>query len=157
MNTKTEHGGSQQQAGYIAPVEVTPSAGSGVQWGGRSLTAREADVLAHTASNGRYVTDEAAVIEMGKAGLLQDHGPQNLAAGMHYLTMTHLGRMMLMQWRDAQPKPKPLTKAQLRYRDFLDVDCGLTFIEWLRGRRGRGAWRPSPAEKQYNDGTEVAP
>lgn len=49
-----------------------------------SLSAKEASVLAHTLSNGRYVTGDADVIEMGKAGLLHDYGPQNLAGGMHY-------------------------------------------------------------------------
>jgi hypothetical protein len=49
---------------------------------------KEIDVLLHTQRTGRYVTDEQFVIEMAAKGLLKDYGPQRLAGGMHYLTIT---------------------------------------------------------------------
>lgn len=79
------------------------------------ITNRQADVLLHTSSNGRYVTDEADVIQMGKDGLLFDHGPQALAGGMHYLVMTPKGREALNEWKAAQPPPpKPKRRPQSR-------------------------------------------
>ena len=43
------------------------------------VSARDADVLAHTSHTGRYVTDEAEVIALASRGLLHDYGPQRLA------------------------------------------------------------------------------
>lgn len=99
------------------------------------ITEFEADVLSHTIRNGRYVTDEAKVIKMGVDGLLEDFGPQKLADGMHYFTVTLDGRLALAEWRESQPKPpKPpkLTRSQNRYRAFLNSDNGLTFAEFLK-------------------------
>lgn len=69
------------------------------------ITNEQADVLAHTALNGRYVTGEPAVIAMAEAGLLRDHGAQRLAGGMHYLVVTEKGRDALRDWRAMQPPP----------------------------------------------------
>ncbi len=30
------------------------------------------------------------------------------------------------------PKPPKLTRSQIRYREFLRADSGLSFIEWIR-------------------------
>ena len=86
----------------------------------------EALVLVHTSNTGRYVTDEAKVIEMAQRGLLRDYGPQKLADGMHYLTMTGAGRDALIAWRARQPKP-PKVKGPSRefraWRAYVDA-CG---------------------------------
>lgn len=95
----------------------------------------EASVLAHTSSNGRYVTDEKRVIEMANAGLLKDYGAQQLAGGMHYLTLTELGRKALQEWRAAQPKPKPVKRRSEqcdRWRDCVEA-CGRS--PCAKGRR----------------------
>lgn len=63
------------------------------------ITNQQADVLRHTSNNGRYATDEEFVIQMGRYGLLFDHGPQRLADGMHYLTMRRCSREF-RAWRD---------------------------------------------------------
>ena len=89
-----------------------------------ALSAREADVLAHTSLNGRYVTDETDVIALAARGLLRDHGPQPIADGMHYLTMTAAGRDALNDYHLAQPKPAPVKKRR-RSRAF---EC------WMRHR-----------------------
>lgn len=104
----------------------------------RVLTTFEADVLLHASSNGRYVTDECAVIAMGKAGLLFDYGPQVLAGGAHYLVTTAKGRQALSEWKAAQPKP-PKAKRSRRseqfqaWRDYLDATCDrMSFPEFLK-------------------------
>lgn len=101
------------------------------------ITNREADVLLHASSNGRYVTDEADVIAMGSAGLLHDCGPQRLAGGMHYLVTTPAGRTALTEWKAAQPKPPkpkraPRTTAFQSWRDYCD-GCGrIPFSEFWK-------------------------
>lgn len=99
------------------------------------LTNEEADVLAHTSRTGRYVTGEESVIDMGRRGLLYDHGPQRLVNGDHYFVMTSKGAEALREWREAQPKeaaPKPLTRSQRRYRDCCRVsECFDSFRQWL--------------------------
>jgi len=101
------------------------------------ITDAEALVLVHTAYTGRYVTDEAHVIALGKAGLLLDHGLQPLAPGMHYFTMTGKGRTALEEWRAAQPKPKPgkrrrRSPAFAAWRTHCDVFSRLPFERFLR-------------------------
>lgn len=89
------------------------------------ITNKQADVLAHTSSNGRYVTDETLVLEMAQDGLLHDRGAQRLAGGMHYFTMTALGRYALNEWRAVQPKPpkskRRCTEAFRKWRDYCDA------------------------------------
>lgn len=100
------------------------------------LTAFQSDVLLHTSSNGRYVTDEAAVLEMAKLGLLYDHGPQRLAGGMHYLVMTRAGRSALNEWHAAQPKPKVkkrrMSEQFQSWRNFCDGYDRISFSEFLK-------------------------
>lgn len=84
---------------------TTPSTPAPLAREGR-ITNRQADVLLHASSNGRYVTNEPDVIAMGEEGLLLDYGPQYLAGGMHYLVTTPTGRKALSEWKRAQPIPK---------------------------------------------------
>lgn len=101
------------------------------------ITQFEADVLLHTSSNGRYVTDEAKVIAMGVAGLLFDYGPQPLAAGAHYLVTTPKGREALNEWKAAQPKPKkPKRRCSEQFqawRDYLGATYDrMSFPDFLK-------------------------
>ena len=100
------------------------------------ITDHQADVLRHTSNNGRYVTDEPAVIAMGEAGLLYDHGPQVLAGGAHYLTMTSKGRTALNEWQSAQPKPivhkRRRTEAFDRWRDYCDAFQRISFSRFWK-------------------------
>ena len=97
------------------------------------FNAQEISVLQHTASNGRYVTDEAFVIDMAVRGLLKDYGAQKPADGMHYFTLAEPGRQMLAAHAATLPKPRPLTRSQLRYREYRSVaDCYRDFGHWLR-------------------------
>ncbi len=89
-------------------------------------------MLAHTSRTGRYVTDEKLVIELAAHGFLKDHGPQRLADGMHYFTMREAGRTALAEHRATLPKPKPLTRSQRRYQEYLSVcESFDSFHHWL--------------------------
>jgi hypothetical protein len=80
----------------------------------------------------RYVSyptpDLAALVD---AGFMRDHGAYAICGGDHCYTVTEAGlTAMLAQ----SPKPPKLTRAQKRYREYLDADCGMTFGEWLKCR-----------------------
>jgi hypothetical protein len=44
--------------------------------------------------------------------------------------------------KELSPKPPVLSRSQRRYRDYLDADCDMTFLEWLKDepRRKELAW-----------------
>jgi len=48
--------------------------------------------------------------------------------------VTDAGRLHVVEH---SPKPPKLTRAQRRYREFLDEDSGRSFGEWLRSRGAR--------------------
>ncbi len=59
-------------------------------------TPEERDILRHTSRNGRYVTDANPTMDtLVSRGWLQSFGPQALAGGMTYYTMTAAGRQAL--------------------------------------------------------------
>jgi hypothetical protein len=101
-----------------------------------TLSPEQLDILVHTSRTGRYVSDECApLVELVNGGLLFDYGPQKLAGGMHYFTLTTAGSEALAAHRATLPKPKPLTRAQRRYREFLSSG-GIhgRFGDWLKHR-----------------------
>jgi hypothetical protein len=60
------------------------------------LTGEPLEILKHTNRTGRYVTDPDADIHLLVTfGYLQDHGAQSIAGGMHYYTITTLGKNAL--------------------------------------------------------------
>ena len=63
------------------------------------MIAEEYEVLKHTLKTGRYVTDKVAVIDLAARGLLNDHGPQVIAGGMHYFTITTAGCAAVAEFR----------------------------------------------------------
>lgn len=100
------------------------------------ITNEQQAILRHTSNTGRYLTggtsrDFVVCQELAAAGLLRDHGPQRLADGDHYYTTTAKGREALNEWQATQPKPKPLTRSQKRYRHFLSLDFMGSFREYL--------------------------
>lgn len=99
------------------------------------ITDKEADILRHTSDNGRYVTNEEFVIEMGKRGLLFDHGPQRLAGGMHYLVTTMKGREELNEWQRSQPKPKKKRRRSEvfdSWQNYMDACGRIPFSEFWK-------------------------
>lgn len=60
------------------------------------LTIEQLEILKHTARNGRYVCDVGPnMVTLVARGLLCDFGPQSLAGGMHYYTLTGAGRQAI--------------------------------------------------------------
>jgi len=70
---------------------------------------------------GVIVEDRGAYI-----GVVMDGDPATHVRPYHPTWMCAYG--------DMRPVPK-ITRSQRRYRDFLNADSGLTFIEWLRYRK----------------------
>jgi|GEM_PF-2797792 len=96
-----------------------------------AITQEEVDILKHALSTGRYLASDRRGLALAQRGFLRDYGPQRLANGDHYFTITMAGRVALQEHQAAMPKPKPLTRSQQRYRDWLRYGFG-TFGEWIR-------------------------
>lgn len=79
----------------------------------------------------RYVCDsgDPAVDSLVAVNLMKDCGPSSLAGGMHLYVVTPEG---VAAMKEQSPKAPTLTRAQRRYRQFLQADCGYSFREWLR-------------------------
>jgi hypothetical protein len=84
---------------------------------------------------GKDSTDWDKCVQLVDTGLMQDRGPQALAAGDHYFVVTGAGIAAVAQ--HSSPPPK-LTRSQKRYRAYLDSDIGISFGEWLK----HGYYRP---------------
>lgn len=80
----------------------------------------------------RYVSDPDIDLSiLVAAGYLEDRGAIQVYGDMHYYVVTREGMVAM---REQSPKPPKLTRAQKRYRKFLDADCGMEFGEWLKCR-----------------------
>lgn len=83
----------------------------------------------------RFVTGEGTVGwplcgELVSLGLMQDHGPQKIAGGMHCFSVTDAG---IKAMKDSSSSPPKITRGQRRYQEWLKVaDIGWTFGEWLK-------------------------
>ena len=62
--------------------------------------------------------------------------PSELSGGSDVYHVTDLGRLTV---RETFKKPEKRTRAQERYQAYIDCDSGLSFIEWLKSRKGREA------------------
>lgn len=86
----------------------------------------------------RFVTDlntedEKECQHLVAIGMMDDTGPLFLAEGMHLFMVSEQGRKYV---DENAPKPKKLTRGQRRYREFLELDMGLTFKEFLMIKKG---------------------
>lgn len=78
----------------------------------------------------RYVSDPDLDLEtLVLLGYLEDRGAIQVYGDMHYYVVTKEG---LTAMKEQSSKPPKLTRAQRRYRDWQDADCGLSFGEWLK-------------------------
>lgn len=98
------------------------------------MNKEQIEILLHTSRSSRFVSDPTTdLIELSDAGLLYDHGPQAIAGGMHCYVTTMKGRKALNSWHATQQKPKPPTRAQRRYSDWLSgPSICFTFGQWLK-------------------------
>lgn len=62
----------------------------------------------------------------------QANFPSELFGGDEKYTVTENGKRIFFSGCPAAPK---LTSSQRRYQAYLDSDSGLTFFEWLKGRK----------------------
>lgn len=63
-------------------------------------------------------------------GFMEDHGMRPLyGTGQHCFTVTEAGDAVV---REQSPRPPKLTASQRRYKRYLEADCGMSFIDWLR-------------------------
>jgi hypothetical protein len=90
-----------------------------------------------TAYRNHFVTghgsdDHPICMALVDAGLMQLHPPSALTGGDDCFTVTEKGRAYAIEHA---PKPPKLTRSQRRYEAYLDADCGMTFGEWLKGRK----------------------
>lgn len=86
-----------------------------------------------------YVTgaggaDHAICMELVAAGLMLRGKPSVLTGGSDVFVVTDIGRAAVAATADQKPK---VTRAQRRYRAYLDSDTSASFIDWLRGPYGR--------------------
>jgi hypothetical protein len=77
-------------------------------------------------------TDFPKCVELVEAGYMKDCGPQEMMRGDHYFMVTEAGKTVVA--KESPPPPK-ISRGRRRYLEFLDADCGMTFIEWLKAKR----------------------
>lgn len=86
-----------------------------------------------------YVTgtgspDHAVCMALVQDGLMVRGKPSALTGGDDLFMVTDIGRAAVAATADQKPK---LTRAQRRYKAYLDSDSGLRFSEWLRSHCAR--------------------
>ena len=58
--------------------------------------------------------------------------------------------------REESPAPPKLSRSQIRYREFLDADCGMTFKEWMATEKRRKERESNPFARIEDVSVEVA-
>lgn len=87
----------------------------------------------------RFVTGEGSIdhplcMELVGLGHMTQIANVKLFGGSDCFTVTQAGKIAAVA---NSPKPPKLTKGQQRYQDYLDADCSMTFIEYLKYRDAR--------------------
>ncbi|MBB5885423.1 hypothetical protein DYQ93_11655 [Xanthomonas sp. LMG 8992] len=84
---------------------------------------------------GEGSSDHPLCMQLATMGLMVRRNGSPLTGGADLFTVTQEGRAA------ARPEPgseRKLTRAQRRYREFLNADSGVTFGEWIRQRNPIG-------------------
>lgn len=84
---------------------------------------------------GEGSTDHPDCCALVAAGLMTRQGGGRLTGGDGAFFVTDEGRRYVAE---RSPKPPRESASKLRYRRWLDADCGLEFGEWLKTRRDSG-------------------
>lgn len=87
----------------------------------------------HFCAGGR---DRDLCRELAGMGYMEERRSSELTGGDPLFIVTDAGKEAIR--RESPPPPK-LTRGQIRYREFLRADCGLSFIEYLKARAGEDA------------------
>lgn len=78
--------------------------------------------------------DHADCMALVSAGLMTVRSGNALSGGDDVFSVTDAGKAAVTEH---SPQPPKLTKGQQRYQDYLDADCSMTFIEYLKYRDAR--------------------
>ena len=81
-------------------------------------------------------SDEATCKELIALGYMQQYATTEVYPYFN-CSVTDAGKKAM---REESPKPPKLSRGKLRYRAWLDADCGMTFKEWLM-------YKESPEER----------
>ena len=76
-----------------------------------------------------YVGGENECRPLVAMGYMIERPASELTGGDPLFQVTEAGKQAV---RAESPKPPKLTRGQLRYRRFLNADCGHSFGEWLK-------------------------
>jgi hypothetical protein len=75
-----------------------------------------------------YVGEDRECYALVEMGYMVERRASELTGGDPLFHVTESGRQAV---RETSPKPPKLTRSQLRYREYLGADSGLSFREWL--------------------------
>lgn len=78
--------------------------------------------------------DHADCMQLVTDGFMTVRSGNELSGGDDVFRVTEAGKAAVAEHSPAPPK---LTRSQKRYQDYLDADCSMTFIEYLRYRDQR--------------------
>ena len=78
--------------------------------------------------------DHADCMELVEAGFMTRRANIEMYGGDDFFRVTEAGKLAMLQH---SPQPPKLTKGQQRYQDYLDADCSMTFMEYLKYRDAR--------------------
>lgn len=106
------------------------------------MTPRQLEIIQHALGADQYgkrprdsrnyfcagAADEPDCRALVAMGYMQEHGKREW---LPYFNCSVTGDGINAMLRES-PAPPKLTRSQLRYRRFLDADCGMSFREWLR-------------------------
>ncbi len=71
-------------------------------------------------------------------GLMESAGPIDIWSGLTLYRVTPAGKSAMLE---QSPSPPKRSRSQQNYIDFLNADCGLTFIEYLKSRKKAASHR----------------
>ncbi len=77
------------------------------------------------------VGDEPACRELVALGYMKQHATTDWLPYFN-CSVTDAGKAAMYA---ESPKPPKLTRSQIRYREFLRADSGMSFMEWIRACR----------------------
>lgn len=83
-----------------------------------------------------YVGGEMDCRPLVALGYMAEYPASELTGGHPLFRVTPAGKRAMSAESPAPPK---LTRSQRQYREFLDADSGLSFMEWLCSRRSPSA------------------
>ena len=107
-----------------------------------SLTKAELQILQHALGLDQYAQgqmfrnhfcaggdDEITCRRLVDLGYMRVFAPNKSPYPYYNCTVTDAGKEAVVR---ESPKPPKLTRGQMRYREFLQSDSGVSFIEWLQ-------------------------